>query len=140
MKMWCQCVVVVAFIVCANAEVLAAGPPPMELLDGTAKMAPLPHPEPTGPPIGINVRYYNRGGLRGVLVQFDKKRRDMWYLSRGKAARAKFAPGRDVISKVNDHRVSSANDVLKMTNPGWNSLRIKDLRTGTLATYWVELP
>lgn len=122
----------------ANAN--AGGPPPLELMDHSQVRAPLPHEEPVGPPIGIKVTPYSKGNVKGLLVTKDTSRRTLWYLDNGKNRRtARFRVNGDVIIEVNDNEVRSETDVLRCTFDDWNSLKIKDLKTGQTGEYWVEL-
>lgn len=116
-----------------------AAAPPMKLMTGELAMAPAPRETPTGPPLGIMAQSFRSGNINGVIITQDRKRRDLWYLERGVKKRAKFAPGRDVILKINDNPVRSAKDVLRCTIKDFNKLRIKDRQTGVTGDYWIDL-
>lgn len=121
---------------------LIAAPPPIEIMERTSVACPTPGPGHRGPAIGINAAPYSRGNIQGVRVVQDSKRRDLWYLGDNRTRRsAKFSPGNDVILKVNDQPVRSADEVLGNTFSQFhNELTILDLRTGVTRSYWVELP
>lgn len=124
----------------ASSATFADEPPPIELLRGELKSAPYNQPDYKGPPIGIIASPYKKGRITGVLVEKDNTKRDLWYLFQGtERKKAKFAPGRDIILKVNDFPVRSSAEILSHTEASWNKLLIKDLKDGNVGEYWVKL-
>lgn len=117
-------------------------------MDGSVESCPAPIESvpPTGPSIGIRVRRFHafdevsQTPVSGVRVVKDNRKRRLYRRnSLGRTWRYSFRVGHDVILRVNENPVDSADDVLRFTRRGWNGLEIYDRAMDSTATYWIKL-